>query len=126
MSTLTSSRRHPRIFICTHPRTASNLFIRLFENNPDLSIASYSFQDAFLLGPESLMGSYSAQRISQRGRLTPDATYQNGFNKLQKFIADAEAAGKIPFIKEHLYWITDPQIVAANSVCLPNETSRIL
>jgi len=59
------------------------------------------------------------------GGMTPDTTYQNGFNQLQKFIVEAEAAGKIPFIKEHLYFIADPQIVAANVICLPNGTPHI-
>jgi hypothetical protein len=58
--------------------------------------------------------------------MAPDATYQNSFNRLQKFIADAEAAGKIPFIKEHMHYVTDPQIVAANIICLPKGTPRIL
>jgi len=42
------------------------------------------------------------------------------------FIADAEAAGKIPFIKEHIAYINDPEVVAANIICLPNGTPRIL
>ncbi|KIM77505.1 hypothetical protein PILCRDRAFT_825279 [Piloderma croceum F 1598] len=119
MSKLNNLRQHHRIFIFSHPRTASNLFKRLFENHPDLSITDYTFFDAFLYGPEAL----SRRNIAQRG-ITPDATYQSCFNKLQKFIADAEAAGKIPFIKEHVYFITDPQTIAANVICLPNGTPR--
>ena len=94
--------------------------MRLFENHPDLSITGYTFLEAFYYGPEAL----SRRNVGQRG-ITPDATYQSRFNKLQKFIADAEAAGKIPFIKEHVYFITDPQTIAANDViCLPNGSPR--
>jgi hypothetical protein len=125
MSALTNSRQHPRLFIFTHPRTASNLFMRLFENHPDLSITDYTFFQAYTSGPECLSPGRSLQTLAQSGRLTPDATYQNGFNQLQKFIADAEAAGKIPFIKEHLLFIIDPQIAAANVKCLPNGTPYV-
>jgi hypothetical protein len=113
MSTLSQL---PRIFVFTHPRTASNLFIRLFESHPDLSIVSYPFQDAFFWGPDRTIcsqGPLSTQRT------IPDATYQNRFNQLQQFVVNAEAAGKIPFIKEHIYYITDPQIIPANVTCLP-------
>lgn len=100
--------------------------MRLFENHPDLSITSYTFHDAFYWGPEPLLRRDIAQRIAQRGGITPGATYQSRFDRLQKIIADAEAAGKIPFIKEHLYYITDPQTIAANVICLPNGTPRII
>jgi hypothetical protein len=124
MSIPAKSSHHPRIFIFTHPRTASNLFMRLFECHPDLSITSYTFKDAFYCGPEPLLCRCSLPRNPQSS--APDATYQSRFNQLQQFIADAEAAGKIPFIKEHLYFITDPQTVAAHVICLPNGTPRIL
>ena len=100
--------------------------MRLFENHPDLSVTSYTFQDAFCSGPEPLSRRNNAPFIAKKGGKKPDATYQNSFNRLQKFIADAEAVGKIPFIKEHLTYITDPQVVAANIICLPNGTPRIV
>src|SRR5882762_2357195 len=78
--------------------------MRLFEHHPDLSITSYTFHDAFYWGPEPLLRRDIAQRIAQKGGITQGTTYQSRFNDLQKFIADAEAAGKIPFIKEHLYY----------------------
>lgn len=114
MSTLSGS---PRILIFTHPRTASNLFMRLFESHPDLSITSYPFQDAFFWGPDHPICSPGPRILTPR--TIPDATYQNRFNQLQEFLANAEAAGKIPFIKEHTYFITDPRILAANVVRLP-------
>lgn len=43
-----------------------------------------------------------------------DETFQNSFNKLQKTIAEAESAGKIPFIKEHIVTVADPQVVSAH------------
>ena len=114
MSALTSSHEHSRIFIFTHPRTASNLFMRLFESHPDLSVTKYIFNDTFYCGSKSLLCRHSSQRIFQRDGLSQNATYQSCFDKLQNFIADAEAAGKVLFIKEHLFYITDPQVVVAN------------
>jgi hypothetical protein len=99
--------------------------MRLFESHPDLSVTSYTFHEALYWGPESLLCRHSPQ-IAQRSGLAPDATYQKCFNQRRKFIADAEAAGKIPFIKGHLYYIIDPQIVADNVICLSNGTPRIL
>jgi hypothetical protein len=92
--------------------------MRLFESHPDLSVISYTFYDAFFFGPEHL----SRMRP---GSQNEEATYQSRFNQLQKFIADAEAAGKIPFIKEHLNFITDPQVIAANIICVPNGTPYV-
>ena len=117
MSTLSGSLRPPRIFIFAHPRTASNLFMRLFENHPDLSIVSYTFQDAFFWGPDHPICSPGPRILAQR--TIPDASYQNRFNQLQQFIANAEAEGKIPIMKEHIYYVIDPQILAANVICLP-------
>jgi hypothetical protein len=103
--------------------------MRLFESHPDLSVTGYTFYDAFFWGPERLDCRSSSQmsaELVRRGGVNPSATYQNGFNRLQTFIADAEAAGKIPFIKEHIFFINDPEVVAANIICLPNGTPRIL
>jgi hypothetical protein len=99
--------------------------MRLFENHPDLNITDYTFLNAYYWGPECLSPEHSLQTLTQSGSIIPDATYQNGFNQLQKSIADAEAAGKIPFIKEHLVFIIDPQITAANVKCLPNGTPYV-
>jgi hypothetical protein len=100
--------------------------MRLFESHPDLSVTKYIFNDTFYCSPESLLRRHSSQRIFQRDGLSQNATYQSCFDKLQNFIADAEAAGKVPFIKEHLFYITDPQVVAANVIRLPKGAPRIL
>jgi len=93
--------------------------MRLFESHPDLSITSYIFQDAFLWGPDHpIQGPQS--------RTIPDATYQNRFNQLQQFLVNTEAAGKIPFIKDHIHYLTDPKILAANVIRLPKGAPLVL
>jgi len=44
----------------------------------------------------------------------------------KKTIADAEAVGKIPFVKEHIVAIADPQVVAANILRLPQAIPRVV
>lgn len=41
-------------------------------------------------------------------------TYQDAFEQMQKAVGDIEAQGKVPMIKEPIYDIADPSVVAAN------------
>ncbi|KAL8635007.1 MAG: hypothetical protein Q9228_007461 [Teloschistes exilis] len=100
-----------RIWHCTHPRTASNLLAKQFENHPQLALKGYTFFDAHLFGPES----------AREWKATSDkpgadkATYQNSFNELQQFLERIEQEGKSVFIKEHISFILDPARKAASS-----------
>ena len=126
-----------RIFLYTHGRTASNLLMTLFAKHPQLALTDYNFHNAFMFGPERLMGQIQnlASAIPpERLRACENATYQRGFDGLQEVIAKAEAEvthkpsrerrdstltlvlwqGKIPFIKEHAMFIFDPKVTSDN------------
>lgn len=48
--------------------------------------------------------------LDLKGGIMYNETFQNCFDKLQKAIANAEAAGKIPFVKKHIVAVGDPQV----------------
>ena len=108
----------------------------MFAKHPQLRVSDYNFHNAFMFGPEALMS-----QVENIGHVLPPerlkacetATFQKGFDGLQDIIAKAEAEvsmavfgtsssslilmlwqGKIPFVKEHSYFIFNPKIVAAN------------
>lgn len=41
------------IFLFSHPRTASNLFLKLFSQHPQLTFCEYPFKYAYFIGPEA-------------------------------------------------------------------------
>ncbi|KAL8738869.1 MAG: hypothetical protein Q9181_000396 [Wetmoreana brouardii] len=97
-----------RIWLCSHPRTASNVLAKQFRGHPQLASKEYTFFKAFSYGPER-----PSRAVGEETR--PDAeqaTYQNGFNELQRFLSEIEQEGKIIFIKEHFYMLLDPRVAA--------------
>ncbi|KAL8754139.1 MAG: hypothetical protein Q9199_004558 [Rusavskia elegans] len=99
-----------RIWHCTHPRTASNVLAKQFRGHPQLASKEYTFMTAFLFGPEKLSG---APKVSKPVPNQEKATFQNGFDELQDFLARIEREGKHIFIKEHISFVLDPRVLAA-------------
>ncbi|KAF8827250.1 hypothetical protein HHX47_DHR5001061 [Lentinula edodes] len=48
-----NSEVHKRLFLYSHPRTRSNLFMRLLETHPQMVTKQYPFMFAFQAGPEA-------------------------------------------------------------------------
>ncbi len=75
-----------RIWHCSHPRTVSNVLAKQLRDHPKLAPKEYTFMTAFLYGPERMDG-------QGHNKMPPDAdraTFQNGFDELQDFLASAE------------------------------------
>lgn len=118
-----------KIFLLTHPRTASNLCVKLFATHPKLAILKYPFHETYLTGPDKLIRRTLGKGFSPRN---DKSTYQSEFDELQRFVSIAEeqvpyisfppaylmlrvfTKGKIPLLKEHIKFFMDPKIVAAN------------
>lgn len=81
-----------RIFLFTHARTTSNLLIKMLAKHPQIEISHYPFVNAFDQGPERLKlrnhGMNGNPDFSREA--TRDETYQNAFDRLQRFIALVE------------------------------------
>lgn len=96
-----------RLFIFTHPRTASNLFCKLFSEHPDLNQYPYPFQFSRLCGPDAQTQVPIQKVIDLCGSETNALSYQAALDKVQINIADSEAKGKIPCVKEHCIYIAN-------------------
>lgn len=100
-----------RIFVISHPRTSSNLFIRLLESHPALGIKSYPYLFAFMIGPEGpsrRTKDVKAPFIEKMRQEYSKATFQYQFEDMERSIAEIEAQGKIPVVKEHAYCMMYP------------------
>ena len=103
-----------RFFLLTHPRSCSNLLVRIlsFGNQPNV-LRHDAGQGYFFLSGDDLR-----QELKLEGKNVEDWTqdeqdqmkqeWQNCFIELQKHIEAAEAESKIAFVKEHAYFMTEP------------------
>lgn len=92
MSTITPQTRKP-VFILSHPRTASNLFMKIFKSHPDVVPAEYPFLDLFFFGTESQCGrtgpEMEAARTIFKEKTGVPRSYQESFEKLEQDIRTA-------------------------------------
>lgn len=98
-----------RLFIFSHPRTASNLLCKLFSEHPAMRSELYYFLFARQFGPESqsqMTGKKVDELREDYEKMWKDLTYQGALDKLEKHIASSEAEGKIPLLKDHCWIIT--------------------
>ncbi|KAG7086308.1 hypothetical protein E1B28_002273 [Marasmius oreades] len=103
---MTVTARQRRIFVFSHARTSSNLFIRLLESHPAFGIQPYPFLYAFLFGPETpskRAASIKAPFMEKLKEKHSNFTFQSQFEAMERAIGETEAQGKIPVIKEHSY-----------------------
>ncbi|KFX87725.1 hypothetical protein V490_08056 [Pseudogymnoascus sp. VKM F-3557] len=117
MSTSLPQGRKP-VFILSHPRTASNLFMKIFKSHPDIVQIEYPFLDSFYFGSESQCGRKSAQIEKKRAELqeqiSKPKTYRGCFEKLEENICKAREQGTVAFVKEHVFTFLKPSIIDSN------------
>jgi hypothetical protein len=92
MSTSLPQGRKP-VFILSHPRTASNLFMKIFKSHPEIVQIEYPFLDSFYFGSESQCDRKGAQIEKKRAELQEQnrkpKTYRGCFEKLEENICEA-------------------------------------
>ena len=110
------------IFLFTHPRTASNLLLRILNLEQQPAVFSPTPQNSSTL---SAGGSYGyfflptmGQRLELANRPLNDWTeqesvqtkkcFQDCADDLVRYAEDAVKSGKLAFVKEHLYWMISP------------------
>ncbi|KAJ8094054.1 hypothetical protein PM082_009944 [Marasmius tenuissimus] len=103
-----------RIFLFTHPRTASNLLTRIIETHPSVAVKTYPFINAFRFGPEKMITRGTPQldkfyKDFNTDEVFKDVTFQYSIDELERAIAEVEAQGKIPVLKEHSYHMMDSE-----------------
>ena len=81
-----------RIFIFSHPRTTSNVFLQFFAKSNEVSLVDCPFDAAYMAGPEK-MCRRNNPKINSLFRKPEDyhTTYQNAFQSMQGLIRKIEA-----------------------------------
>ncbi|GAW26691.1 hypothetical protein SAMD00023353_4301100 [Rosellinia necatrix] len=106
------------IFLFTHPRTASNLLMKMLRDHPGLGIIEYPFVDTYYYGKESLTLRDNDRMRSAKKRLHDHPalcqTFQAAFDQLEQTIQSTHATGRIPFIKEHAFTLVRPEVISQN------------
>lgn len=104
-----------RLFLFSHPRTASNLFLKLYSEHPDLQQYTYPFLFPHFSGPDAQVVKDKPAPLTEAEKneleLMKHATYQNQLDEMEYEVAKAEAAGKIPLVKEHCCYLTQQMVV---------------
>ncbi|OBT70475.1 hypothetical protein VE03_00276 [Pseudogymnoascus sp. 23342-1-I1] len=137
MSTITLQSRKPA-FILSHPRTASNLFMKIFKSHPDVVPAEYPFLDLFFFGIESQCDRNGPEMEAARAKFQEKTgvprLYHDSFKKLEQDICRANeqvsylvskgcledcsayssAKGKVAFVKEHIHLFLKPSVIDSN------------
>lgn len=91
-----SSQKGHRIFIYSHPRTASNLFCKLFSEHPQLSYSGYPFLRAYLHGPDAqaFLPEGNDPELKKTHALVREKvkhlTYQHVLDKMEESLGKAE------------------------------------
>lgn len=108
-----SDRRRQFHLLITYPRSASNLLVRILALEKQPNIVSrqrggYFFLPAVLLINEMKTRGKHLKEWMQDDRSRMFQTYQNCFNELEELVEKAKAHGKIAYVKEHSYFMTEP------------------
>ncbi|KAL0568021.1 hypothetical protein V5O48_013975 [Marasmius crinis-equi] len=96
---------HRRVFVWTHPRSASHLFYQLLKEHPIFqNIGSMSGFYAYTLGTD-MQSSFSREQwqrfLGTDNETAAKISYQGCVDDLQKKVAEAESEGKWPLAMEH-------------------------
>ncbi|KFY13110.1 hypothetical protein V492_03487 [Pseudogymnoascus sp. VKM F-4246] len=117
MSTTAPQGRKPA-FVLSHPRTASNLFMKIFKSHPDVVPAEYPFLDVFFHGNEP-QSSYKGPKVEEARteflkKTGVPKSYQEAFEKLEEDIRKAGEQNKVAFVKEHVLILLKPSVIDNN------------
>lgn len=78
-----------RLFVFSHPRTASNLFCKLFSKHPQLAYTEYPFLYAYFLGPEAQFQLPKKDGDEAVKEQFKHETFQHGLDKIEEDLADS-------------------------------------
>lgn len=110
-------RQPHRLFLITHPRTASNLLVRILALNDQPDVArhppgvfdgGYFFLPASRLEVELGLREKHIEDWSEDHRKQIIERVQGCFDNLESYTQSAQTDGKIAFVKEHAAFLIEP------------------
>ncbi|MCJ1388320.1 hypothetical protein MMC18_001166 [Xylographa bjoerkii] len=108
------SNRCRRFYLLTHPRSCSNLLVRILSFGDQPNVAQHNIGQGYFFLPsdqlreELKLQGKNVESWTQNEQDQMKQAYQNCFKELQKHVDVAEAEGKIVFVKEHACFMTEP------------------
>lgn len=110
------SHQPRRVYLITHPRTASNLLVRILalDDQPDVAqhrpgaLGGYFFVAASRLELDLGLREKHIDDWSEDERGQMKEKFQECFDGMEEYVKSAETEGKIAFVKEHGYWLIEP------------------
>lgn len=108
-----NQRQHDRFILITYPRTASNMLVRILALGDQPNVAyresgGYFFMPLIVLMRELKVQGKHIEQWTKDEKDQVMHSCQRCFNELQAHLDSAEVEGKMVFIKEHSYFITEP------------------
>lgn len=105
--------RSRRFYLITHPRSASNLLVRILSLGFQHNVlyrqkGGYFFLPTGLLGKELKTEGRHVKEWTQDEKTRILASYQDDFNEMEEYLEKAQTEGKTAFVKEHSGFITHP------------------
>jgi hypothetical protein len=104
-----------RFYLITHPRSASNLLVRILalEEQPNVGQGTngspgYFFMSSFQLIKDLDVRGKHVRDWTEDERRQIKQAYQDDFNKLEAYVEASRAQAKIAFVKEHSYFMIEP------------------
>ena len=106
--------KHPDYyFLITHPRSASNLFLKILNLDEQPKLLSYKDEESFFLHVGILcqrlgLKSKPVTEWTQGERDTIRQNYQAAIEKFDAYLQNAVTQGKDAFVKEHAAFLAEP------------------
>ncbi|CZT21422.1 uncharacterized protein RCC_07285 [Ramularia collo-cygni] len=110
-----------RVFLFSHPRTASNLLVRLLSNQPDWETSDYLFFDAFQYTRDAFDG-LELEDVPETARAEHSDLIEQGHQKLENFVCTAMDKQKHVMLKDHTLLVT-PVESTYGDVVMPTNPS---
>ena len=112
------SDSHRGLLLLSVPRTASHLFVRVLNIHQSPQVltnpkAGYFFHRPYLIFARNI--TKPADQWTDAEKAQVREAYQESLNDLEELRRRARRANKIPFAKEHAFWIADPSAMCAQS-----------
>lgn len=102
-----------RFYLLTHPRSASNLLVRISAlqeqgNFVSRKLGGYFFIPSAWLSRDLKLWDKHVEEWTQDERNRMKQSHQTCFEELEQHVEKAEAEGKNVFVKEHSYFLSEP------------------
>ncbi|KAF2758771.1 hypothetical protein EJ05DRAFT_510657 [Pseudovirgaria hyperparasitica] len=114
-----------RVFLFSHPRTASNLLTRILSKQPDWNISDYIFFDAHQYTRDTFDG-IALEKVSRATWAEHTKLINHGHNHLHTFVRDSLRDHRHLLLKDHAHLVTPVEVAYGDECVSPTRSSAIV